>query len=178
MDSNERILDAAKSLFEEEGYQAVKTKEIAKKAKVNEVTIFRNFGTKQKLFKAVFDKYYYEPRVAELEDLVKLDKKTFLKSIGLSLYEALTQNSFMLISALRKESDEINEIFNDYPSELRNKMIQYMMQQSNEDLKTLEIKCTNFINSIFGYFVCTQILYGPNSIPHFDECLEEIIQSF
>lgn len=178
MNSNERILKAAKSLFEAEGYQAVKTKDIAKEANVNEVTIFRNFGTKQGLFKAVFDRYYYEPRVSELEELFQLDKKSFLRGIGINVYEALSQNSFMLMIALRKESDEINKIFNDYPNELQKKIVEYMTQHSNEDSKTLEIKCANFIYSIFGFFVATQVLDGVNPVPTFDEYLEVIVNSF
>ncbi|PGQ37584.1 TetR/AcrR family transcriptional regulator, partial [Bacillus thuringiensis] len=49
--AKERILEAAISLFGEKGYSSTTTREIAEKAKVSEVTIFRHFGNKEKLFK-------------------------------------------------------------------------------------------------------------------------------
>ena len=47
------ILDAALELFVELGYKGTTTRAIAARARVNEVTVFRQFGTKQGLFRAV-----------------------------------------------------------------------------------------------------------------------------
>lgn len=51
--ARERILDAALDAFAERGFSGTSTKEIAKRAKVNEVTIFRQFRSKRALFAAV-----------------------------------------------------------------------------------------------------------------------------
>ena len=51
-----RILDAALELFSKGGYKATTTRSIAKKAEVNEVTVFRRFGSKEGLFLAVIDR--------------------------------------------------------------------------------------------------------------------------
>ncbi len=51
--ARKRVLDAALALFCERGYRGTTTRAIAERARVNEVTVFRQFGTKQGLFLAV-----------------------------------------------------------------------------------------------------------------------------
>jgi AcrR family transcriptional regulator len=54
--ARDRILDAALALFCERGYKGTTTRAIAERARVNEVTVFRQFGTKQGLFQAVIQR--------------------------------------------------------------------------------------------------------------------------
>jgi AcrR family transcriptional regulator len=54
-DARSRILEAALDLFSEKGLEATTTLKIAKKAGVNEVTLFRHFKSKMALFDAVMD---------------------------------------------------------------------------------------------------------------------------
>ncbi len=51
--ARDRILDAALESFAEKGFSGTSTKEIARRAKVNEVTVFRQFKSKRALFSAV-----------------------------------------------------------------------------------------------------------------------------
>jgi AcrR family transcriptional regulator len=51
--ARERILDASLKIFGERGFSGATTKEIARRAKVNEVTVFRLFKTKRALFSSV-----------------------------------------------------------------------------------------------------------------------------
>lgn len=51
--ARERILDTAFMLFAEQGLEGTTTKQIAVGAKVNEVTLFRIFGSKEALFQSV-----------------------------------------------------------------------------------------------------------------------------
>lgn len=53
LSSRERIVGSALSLFAKQGITAATTKQIAEKAEVNEVTLFRQFGSKQGLLLAV-----------------------------------------------------------------------------------------------------------------------------
>jgi AcrR family transcriptional regulator len=55
-DARQRLLDAALKLFCRDGYDGVTTRAIAKKAGVNEVTLFRLFGTKEKVLLAILDR--------------------------------------------------------------------------------------------------------------------------
>ena len=53
--SREKIVEAALELFAKQGTHATTTKEIAEKAGVNEVTLFRQFGSKHGLLLAVIE---------------------------------------------------------------------------------------------------------------------------
>jgi len=54
--TDERIIDAAISVFEREGYEGATINMIADEAKVNAVTLFRNFGSKDNIMLAVIKK--------------------------------------------------------------------------------------------------------------------------
>ncbi len=51
-DTRQRILQAARQLFSEVGYALATTRLIAEAAGVNEVTLFRHFGSKKALLMA------------------------------------------------------------------------------------------------------------------------------
>lgn len=53
VDAGERILDATARLFAERGYAGTSTRAVAEGAGVNEVTVFRRFGTKAGLLSAL-----------------------------------------------------------------------------------------------------------------------------
>jgi AcrR family transcriptional regulator len=54
-DTKIRIMDAAMDLFSEKGFKSTTTRSIAEKAGVNELTIFRHFGTKENLLSKAID---------------------------------------------------------------------------------------------------------------------------
>ncbi len=51
--TRERLLDAAVATFSKDGIRGATTREIARKARVNEVTLFRHFKSKEQLLGAV-----------------------------------------------------------------------------------------------------------------------------
>ena len=53
MDIRDRILDAAKKIYAQHGFRGATTRLIAIEAGVNEVTLFRTFGSKAALFEAL-----------------------------------------------------------------------------------------------------------------------------
>ncbi len=59
-ETRDKILDAARELFYEHGYYATSTRVIARDAGVNEVTLFRHFGNKEELLKAIIQVDYGE----------------------------------------------------------------------------------------------------------------------
>lgn len=56
-----KILRASRDLFANNAYKAVTTRMIAQKARVNEVTVFRLFGSKAALIDAVYKQFYIKP---------------------------------------------------------------------------------------------------------------------
>lgn len=66
--TRERILDAALELFGAKGFAATTTREIARKAGVNEVTVFRTFGTKQGVYAAMLAEHSLVPAITRSVD--------------------------------------------------------------------------------------------------------------
>jgi AcrR family transcriptional regulator len=68
MDIHERILDAAMRVFAETGVRGATTRRIAAEAGVNEVTVFRHFGSKEKLISAAVDLAARQAELVRLPD--------------------------------------------------------------------------------------------------------------
>ena len=58
--TRERILEAAARVFAQQGLEGATTREIAQRAKVNEVTLFRHFRCKERLLEAVLQRTFAE----------------------------------------------------------------------------------------------------------------------
>ena len=60
-DTHRRLLDAAARVFAQSGLEGATTREIAREAGVNEVTLFRHFQSKEKLLAAVLQRTFATP---------------------------------------------------------------------------------------------------------------------
>lgn len=63
--TRQKIMDAAMQLVIEKGYSDMTTIDIAKKAKVNEATLFRQFGTKKEIILAAMEDSHWLPILGE-----------------------------------------------------------------------------------------------------------------
>jgi AcrR family transcriptional regulator len=68
MDIRDRILDAAKKVYAQHGFRGATTRLIAIEAGVNEVTLFRTFGSKAALFEALMQSHVAQSPIPELPD--------------------------------------------------------------------------------------------------------------
>jgi AcrR family transcriptional regulator len=68
MDIKDRILDAAKKVYAQHGFRGATTRLIAIEAGVNEVTLFRTFGSKAALFEALMQSHVAQSPIPELPD--------------------------------------------------------------------------------------------------------------
>jgi len=80
-DTSRQIMKVALSLFSEKGYYQTTTKEIARVADVNELTIFRHFGSKGNLFQLTTEHYVVDAQVNHILDDV--DNLEFAQSMAL-----------------------------------------------------------------------------------------------
>ena len=60
MDIRNRILEAAARVYAETGFRGTTTRRVANEAGVNEITLFRHFGTKEALIKAALREVHCE----------------------------------------------------------------------------------------------------------------------
>src|SRR5215210_7554971 len=68
MDIRDRILDAAKKVYAQHGFRGATTRLIAIEAGVNEVTLFRTFGSKAALFEALMQDHVAHAPIPVLPD--------------------------------------------------------------------------------------------------------------
>src|SRR5262249_46435490 len=68
MDIRDRILDEAKRVYAQHGFRGATTRLIAIEAGVNEVTLFRTFGSKAALFEALMQDHVAQSPIPELPD--------------------------------------------------------------------------------------------------------------
>lgn len=68
-DRREQIIQAALKVFVEKGYTATTTAEIAKAAKISEVTMFRNFSSKREIFYAGVEPIMLNPLELDITEI-------------------------------------------------------------------------------------------------------------
>jgi AcrR family transcriptional regulator len=161
------VLETAYKLFSEKGYFFVSTKEIAKTAGISEMTIFRNFGTKNNLFIKVMENYVFIPNLENLfnngfswnlqEDLPKIFK---------AFYDSIKQNHMLVFVNLTNpdpsmidKDNEIPKIMEKLPQEIRCWAKKYFIQMKEKALIKGDpsLISTNFCSGIFGLFFSYEI---------------------
>jgi AcrR family transcriptional regulator len=119
-DTRKRLLEAAIRVFSKNGYRAASTRDIARRAKVNQVTLFRLFRGKARLHAAVVKHIFATSNLrAELEsrlaqplegaDLIRVA----LEAVSNAMFQAPPFNRIILYSALEGDSKVIQAIWRD-----------------------------------------------------------------
>lgn len=133
------ILQAAAELFGERGYQATTTAAIAERAGVNEVTLFRRFGSKQGLL-AALAKQWAENMAGMAVDLIAEtgDTRSMLQALarmefdGAERYGAAAMRLVMEIPG----SPEIAEVMGDNPHRNLEGLARYLqLHQSTGEVR-------------------------------------------
>jgi AcrR family transcriptional regulator len=94
-DTQTRLLDAAEQMFAEQGLDAATTRGIARAAGVNEVTLFRHFGSKAGILAAVVGRSFAaRPEQASMTDTGDLRADV---DGWVARYEALLRENFLFV---------------------------------------------------------------------------------
>jgi AcrR family transcriptional regulator len=104
MDNRERILQAAARVYALHGFRGATTRLIAIEAGVNEVTLFRTFGSKASLFEAMMRQHTVAAPLPDLPD-VPLDPQAEITTWCTALLEHMRQSR----SLIRKSIGELEE---------------------------------------------------------------------
>lgn len=106
--THEKILVAAKDLFSTKGYAATTTKDIAAKAQVSEVTLFRHFKSKRNLFyEALHNSMQADILINFYEKEIQYDLQKDLEKLSNYLYSIYKDNGQM-IKMMMKDAHEDN----------------------------------------------------------------------
>lgn len=155
----EKIIQAAIELVKERGYKAATTKEIAMRAGVNEVTIFRNFKNKKGIIEAAVYEFSYVPRLKQfLQTEIVWELETDLKNLARHYHKFLNEAKDIISIGIREtgEFPELDDEIAKIPKGLKEELMIYFekMQQKGKIIHTnIEAQVMNFIWINFGYFL-------------------------
>jgi AcrR family transcriptional regulator len=158
-----RILEAASQLFTEKGYAGTTTRAIAKKAEVNEVTLFRHFGTKEKLAQAIMDQFGGLAIVEDLEGYLSGDYHQDLTLIGGVMMNVMTERADSMRMAICEAGNfpQFREVVAENPRQLRRMLGRYFQRQMRAGLIETghpEALAQAFLGMFFSYVVLNRFL--------------------
>jgi len=163
--TQQRLLDATLKMISEKGYLGATTREIAREAQVTELTLFRHFGTKEKLFEELLRNHTFLPRLRELlpeleglpyEDGLRLIARKFL----LSLKERKAMVKIMY-SEVTIYPEKIRGVYNKFMDDLRATLARYFKSQRKKGILrnvSPEMAARLFLGILFSYFRAEEIM--------------------
>ena len=178
--TRQRILEAAGEIFQTLGYARTTTQLIAAKAGVAEVTLFRHFGDKQSLFRAVAQQIGGGPGLDRIEAQLTYDLETDLRLISRHVlgFFLAQQDAIRMLMFETIHFPEMKEALAQNPRGMIRLLSHYFQKQMEKgQLQKIEpkIAAQTFMSMLFGYAIglepIKELLAG--DIP-----MEEIIESF
>jgi len=176
-ETRQRMLDAAAQVFAEKGYARATTRELAAAAEVNEVTLFRHFGSKEKLFNAVLEQYG-GPSVSEaLEIQLSGDYRQDMLMMGKLILNVLLERSEAILMMLCEASHfpEARQLVAQNPRVLRQMLARYLQGQIERGrVRPLdpETMAQAFWGMFFSYAISRTIL---EEIPQPELAPEDVV---
>jgi AcrR family transcriptional regulator len=165
-DTKKRLLEATLKLISEKGYMGATTREIAQEAGVTELTLFRHFGSKEKLFKDLLGSYTFLPRLKELlPELGGLSSREALELIATRFLLTLKERKAMvkiMYSEYTTYPENIREVYNKFILEMRTTLAAYFegLQKQGVLRKNISPAMTAkmFLWILFSYFRSEEIM--------------------
>lgn len=166
LNTKEQLLKATLKLISEKGYLGATTREIALEAGVTELTLFRHFGSKERLFEELLKSHTFLPVLKELlpeleglpfEDALTLIATRFL----LSLKERKSMVKIMY-SEVTSYPVKIREVYNKFIDEMRTTLALYFESQQNRAIirknMSPDMAARVFLGILFSYFRSEEIM--------------------
>lgn len=183
--TSEKILLATIELMAEKGYDGTTTKEIALAAGVNEVTLFRHFGTKERLLEAAFSRFHYGNEMTKLfneglkgilhEDLIMVSR---------TYHNIMNQNRKLISIALKGSStlpDSVLQEASRNPKHLKSLLAEYLTKMSSEGKvisSNPDIQALSFMWMNYGAFISGLNAEEATSEDTLNEFIEESVNIF
>lgn len=175
-----RIMQSATQLFAERGYAGTTTIAIAELAGVNELTLFRHFGSKENLVKAIVDEFGGLAIAEGLESKLSGDYVKDLTLIGNELVALLTERNHIVRMAICEAGNfpEIRQSIGENPRQIQSFLTKYFAKQMEEKHirpDRPEALAQVFLGMFFFRTVIQGFLLGSADL---DLPSEEIVESY
>jgi AcrR family transcriptional regulator len=179
-----RIMQAASKLFTEKGFAGTTTRAIAESAGINEVTLFRHFGTKEKLAKAIMDQYGGAAIAENLEMRFSGDYVQDLTLIGRTMMKVMSERIVAIRMSICESGNfpEFQQVVAENPRQLRQMLARYFQRQIEKKVIYSghpEAMAQAFLGMFFSYIVLQGLLFDSIQ-PEIssDELVEQFVSLF
>lgn len=162
-ETRKKIMEVALQLFSAQGYYATPTKQIAKEAGVNELTLFRHFGSKEHLFHETTEKYVEDINLrTEISQHISLDFETSMIEIAKDYLEFCYKNEQIYKIQMRLKDDEKEFVRLKLSRNLKEILIDYFKELNEKGSISgdPEIMAVTFINSVLGSYTIYLLTHG------------------
>ncbi|WP_068618595.1 TetR/AcrR family transcriptional regulator [Paenibacillus tuaregi] len=161
----ERILNAAAELIRLKGFKAVTTKDLANSARVNESTIFRQFGNKMNVLSALIERFSYYPGMKDVyEHHITWNLREDLSRFATAYQQFMRENSALVLIGLKEAGvfPELDERIAGVPKQTKEILKSYLSQMYEKgyiERLDFEAVAMSFIWMNLGHFL-SKSLYG------------------
>ncbi|WP_432402762.1 TetR/AcrR family transcriptional regulator [Wukongibacter sp. M2B1] len=183
LSTTERILESAMDLFSKKGYKSVTTKEIAQKAGLSEMTVFRHFQSKQNLFEKTFDRYIFSPKIKMVfNETFEWDLEKDLMKIGSAYQKTLIENQRTILMQFKsnESTSDFDFPLRKFPNELKKSLVTYFTKMNEMGVieDNPEVLAINFLSGNFGIFTSFMVLKAYDTNIKIDTCVREFVNTF
>jgi len=165
--TKEKIFDATIALVSEKGYLGATTREIARRAGVTELTLFRHFGSKENLFELTLESHSFLPDLREiLPDLKDLTYEEALQTLGKRFLLSLKARKPMVLimqAEMTRYPGKMKRMYGQLMDEMLGTLATYFVAlQKKGALRHFpaELAARMFLGMLFSYFRTEEIMRG------------------
>ena len=184
--TKERLLKATLKLVSEKGYLGATTREIAHEAGVTELTLFRHFGSKEKLFEELLNSYTFLPMLRDLlPELDGLAYEDALRLLAVRFLQSLKERKSMvkiMYSEVTIYPEKVRRVYNKFVEEIRATLAGYFETLQKRGILrgvSPEMAARVFHGMIFSYFRAEEIMREPGMAKNkMEKNIDEIIDIF
>jgi len=155
----DRIMDVSIKLFAEKGFHGTTTRQIAAGAQVNEISIFRNFGSKEGILREIFvcRLSMIGEKMERISSYLQYDLLPDMLAVSRHYHEKLSANiDFVMIIVREFRNGEIFDLYWTLPQKFVKMIITYfeeMKRQGKIKVENTELAAITFVSMNFGFFI-------------------------
>ena len=163
--TREKLLTATLELISEKGYTGATTREIASRAGVSELTLFRKFGKKENLFEEMLKNFTFLPRLKDLvEEVNEKPVEEGLNIIGERFLQTLRQRRPLvqiLLSEIAHYPQRVRSIHQQMIETMARTLESYLaVRQGHREIRPIDtdFAAITFLRVLFMIFINESIL--------------------
>ncbi|MCL4491076.1 MAG: TetR/AcrR family transcriptional regulator [Nitrospirae bacterium] len=163
--TRDKILEAALRLFSQKGYLGATTREIARESGIAEVTLFRHFPSKERLFEETLNANSFLPALKGLlPEIRRVPYEEALATIAGRFLETLTLRKDtvkIMHSEMQRYPGKIQKIYHAFIDEIVSTLALYFGEMQKKGVLRefdTELAARSFFGMFFSYFDAEEMM--------------------